>query len=294
MENTLNKRRIVRLLIKITCIMLLITGLAMLGFQKYTEYRRDQQSDELKNMYYGLFDTGAYAEEQPSLEPEQTLNPEEPEEPAENEEKMVQEDFAELFGINEHLVGWLGCGKDIALPIVYLDNEYYLDHDFYGEWDDAGTVFINAANTIWPADKNLLFHGHNMRSGAVFGNLDDFRDIEYLKQYPMISWRTIYDEEAAYYVPVALFDASMEAGNAAYFDIGRIWFDSDEDFLEFANSAIDRSMFELPFDVQADDTMITLITCSYEYDNSRFIIIARALREGETQEQVIEAFSALN
>lgn len=95
-------------------------------------------------------------------------------------------------------------------------------------------------------------------------------------------------------MPIALFDASMEADNAAYFDIGRIWFNSDDDFVGFANSAIEKSMFALPVDVQADDTLITLVTCSYEYDNSRFIIIARALRDGETEDQMIEAFRAMN
>lgn len=290
MENTLNVRRIVRLIIKVACIMLLIAGLSMIGFRLYADRQRSQKDNDIRNMYYGLFDAGALAEEQPVLDPEEPVNNGEDGETV----QTIQEDFAELFEINEHLVGWLECGEDIALPVMQLDNEFYLDHDFYGEWDDAGTVFINEANTIWPADKNLLFHGHNMRSGAVFGNLDDFRDIEYLKQYPLISWRTIYDEEPVYYVPIALFDASMEADNAAYFDIGRIWFNSDDDFVGFANSAIEKSMFALPVDVQADDTLITLVTCSYEYDNSRFIIIARALRDGETEDQMIEAFRAMN
>lgn len=295
MVNTLNTRRMVRFVIKTVCIALLIVGLIMIGFQLYDEYQRRQQNDDLQGLYYGFFGMSAYAEEgeeQPSLEPEAPIDEAASDETASDEaasgEMVVQEDFAELIAINEHLVGWLECGEDIALPIVYLDNEFYLDHDFYGEYDEAGTVFINEANTIWPADKNLLFHGHNMRSGSVFGNLDNFRNVEYLRQYPVISWRTIYDAEPVYYVPVALFDASMEANNSAYFDIGRIWFNTDEEFVEFADSAIAESRFTTPFDVQADDTLITLITCSYEYDNSRFIIVARALREGETIEGVTE------
>lgn len=290
MENTLNIRRTVRRVIKIACILLLVSGLVWLGFQLYADYRRSRQSEDIRNMYYGLFTNGALAEEQPPLDPEQPMDAQ----TASAEVQPIQDDFAELFGVNEHLVGWLECGEAIALPVVHLDNEFYLSHDFYGEWDDAGTVFINEANTIWPADRNILFHGHNMRSGAAFGNLDNFRDIEYLKQNPLISWRTIYDEEPVYYVPVALFDASMEADNVAYFDIGRIWFNSDDDFMEFANSAIDRTLFALPFDVQADDMLITLITCSYEYDNSRFIIVARALRQDETPEQIMKAFNTLN
>lgn len=199
---------------------------------------------------------------------------------------VLQADFTELYAVNEDLVGWMDVGKDISLPIVHYDNTFYLNHDFYGKPDDAGTVFINEANSIWPADQNLLFHGHNMRDGSCFGNLDDFRKLDYLKQYPLVYFRTIYDVEATAYIPVALFDASMEASNRDYFDIGQIRFDSVEELTAFAQSAMNRSMYTLPFDVQEGDRLITLITCSYSNQNGRFIMLCRALRDGETEDSV--------
>lgn len=204
------------------------------------------------------------------------------------EEMEVQKDFEEMFELNNDLVGWLTAGADIELPVVQYDNMYYLDHDFYGKIDEAGTLFINELNLVWPQDRNLLFHGHNMKSGAIFGNLDDFRELDYLKENPIVTFRTIYDEEPVLYVPVALFDASMNEGAEGYFDIGRITFKSDDEFVKFANDCIACSLYSTPFDVQPEDNLITLITCSYSHDNGRFMVVCRSLRDDETIQSVAD------
>lgn len=204
------------------------------------------------------------------------------------ENMEVEEDFAELFEVNNDLVGWLTVGDVVDLPVTQYDNTYYLDHDFYGKEDQAGTVFINEANIIWPQDRNLLFHGHNMKSGAVFGNLDEYRKLDYLKENPIIKFRTIFDPVPSMYVPIAIFDASMNAGNKNYFDIGRITFKTEKEFLDFANECIEHSMYELPFTVEENDNLITLITCSYSDENGRFMIVCRGLHMDEYDNAVIE------
>lgn len=266
MANSVNSKKFVRIAIRVICILLLLAAFAMIGTRLYKENRREQQNEDLQNLYYGFAGVAA----------------------AEEAEKTVHPDFSKLYEVNNHLVGWLEVGTEMALPIVYLDNEFYLEHDYYGKYDEAGTVFINEANSIWPADKNLLFHGHNMRSGSIFGNFDNYREASYLKDNPIITWRTIYDDEPTYYVPIAIFDASMNSGNSNYFDIGRIWFDDDAEFLEFTDGLQNISYYDLPIDVQPEDNLITLITCSYVYDNSRFIIVAREFREGETVDSITE------
>lgn len=204
------------------------------------------------------------------------------------ENMEVEDDFAELFEVNNDLVGWLTVGDVVDLPVTQYDNTYYLDHDFYGKEDQAGTVFINEANIIWPQDRNLLFHGHNMKSGAVFGNLDEYRKLDYLKENPIISFRTIFDPAPSMYVPIALFDASMNPGSNGYFDIGRITFKDEDDFLSFANDCIAHSMYNVPFTVEKDDNLITLITCSYSNDNGRFIMVCRGLHMDELNPEVVK------
>ena len=45
-----------------------------------------------------------------------------------------------------------------------------------------GTAFLDEGNSIYPLDEHVLIHGHNMRDGSVFGDLDNFRDLEFLQE----------------------------------------------------------------------------------------------------------------
>ena len=53
----------------------------------------------------------------------------------------MQEDFARLYEENPDVIGWLTAGETIDLPVVQRDNEYYLSHNYFGEWDSNGTVY---------------------------------------------------------------------------------------------------------------------------------------------------------
>lgn len=93
------------------------------------------------------------------------------------------------------------AGETIDLPVVQRDNEYYLSHNYFGEWDSNGTVFLNERNMIYPRDSILLVHGHNMRSGAMFGTLVKYERASYAFEHALLTFRTLYEEEASYYVP---------------------------------------------------------------------------------------------
>ena len=79
--------------------------------------------------------------------------------------------YRELYEANRELVGWLHINETIDYPVVQRrdDNDYYLYHDFYGNEDGSGTLFVDGYNRIWPRDRALFIFGHNMRSGAAFG-----------------------------------------------------------------------------------------------------------------------------
>lgn len=208
-------------------------------------------------------------------------------------ERVFQTDFEELYNINPDLVGWIDVGNYMSMPVVYKDNTFYLDHDYYGNPDNAGTLFINEANTIWddgdtPADQNLLFHGHNMRDGSIFGDLDDYRQVEYMQKNVIVYFRTIYDYDPIPYVIFAAFDMSATPGESGYFDVGYINFDDDAEFEEYTGSILRRSFYNMPFGVERNDRMLTLLTCSYSNDNGRYVLFCRELHEDETVESVLE------
>lgn len=61
----------------------------------------------------------------------------------------IPERFSELYEINPDIIGWLRAGELADEPVVFRDNEFYLDHDFRGEYSGIGTVFADEKNTDW-------------------------------------------------------------------------------------------------------------------------------------------------
>ena len=221
------------------------------------------------------------------------------------EAPSVAADLADAYGQNDDLVGWLKAGEGIDLPVVQSDNTYYLDHGFTGEEDRNGTLFLNMNNQLFPPDDVLLIHGHNMKDGSMFGTLPKFERYDYAKEHPLVTFQTIYDEEPVYYVPVSVFNASMLPDHSRYFDITQIVFPDDEagevtDSSTFRQSSAFKayldelravSLWESPVDVNVDDKLLMLITCSYDLEDGRLMVVCRRLRDGETPEEVAGLFA---
>ena len=221
------------------------------------------------------------------------------------EAPSVAADLADAYAQNDDLVGWLKAGEGIDLPVVQSDNTYYLDHGFTGEEDRNGTLFLNMNNQLFPPDDVLLIHGHNMKDGSMFGTLPKFERYDYAKEHPLVTFQTIYDEEPVYYAPVSVFNASMLPDHSRYFDITQIVFPDDEagevtDSSTFRQSSAFKayldelravSLWESPVDVNVDDKLLMLITCSYDLEDGRLMVVCRRLRDGETPEEVAGLFA---
>ena len=221
------------------------------------------------------------------------------------EAPSVAADLADAYAQNDDLVGWLKAGEGIDLPVVQSDNTYYLDHGFMGEEDRNGTLFLNMNNQLFPPDDVLLIHGHNMKDGSMFGTLPKFERYDYAKEHPLVTFQTIYDEEPVYYAPVSVFNASMLPDHSRYFDITQIVFPDDEagevtDSSTFRQSSAFKayldelravSLWESPVDVNVDDKLLMLITCSYDLEDGRLMVVCRRLRDGETPEEVAGLFA---
>ena len=57
-------------------------------------------------------------------------------------------------------------------PIVQAaDNDKYLHLTYEGNYNFAGTIFIDYENSSDFNDCNTLVYGHNMKNGSMFGQL---------------------------------------------------------------------------------------------------------------------------
>lgn len=204
---------------------------------------------------------------------------------------VLQPAFADLYEQNNDLIGWLKMAESIDEPVLYRDIDFYMSHDFYGKESQAGAIFLDPKDEMYMVeDDMLILYGHNMKNGAMFGDLDFFRKEKYLAKYPIISLQSAYEETPRQYAIFAFFDASMEKDNSAYFRVRKANFDTAEEKQAYIDSVFERALIDIPLDVNADDQLLQLVTCSYSHSNGRFLMFARELREGETVESVSELY----
>ncbi len=96
-------------------------------------------------------------------------------------------DFAALQAVNPHAYAWLTVpGTPVNYPIVQhpQDDLFYLDHNIDGAYDPNGAIFSERLyNTTDFTDAVTVLYGHDMMSGAMFGELQRlYSDPTFLKE----------------------------------------------------------------------------------------------------------------
>lgn len=207
--------------------------------------------------------------------------------------EQIQDRFIPLLQINPETVGWIKVGNLADEPVVYRDNEFYLNHDFYQKKSSSGTVFVDVENTDLENDKYVIVYGHDLRDGSKFGSLKEYLNIEQLKNNIVIEWSSLYSSEAEKYVVFSVFDSSMLEENKNYFDLRRfdeIDLDGTKKFIEEIR---ERSLYDIPVDVTAEDKIMVLVTCSYKHEDGRLLIFCRKVRRAENVNTLLESMDSI-
>ena len=87
-------------------------------------------------------------------------------------------DFEELKKINPDTVGWVEIyDTNICYPIVQgQDDLEYAGKDIYGYNSLTGSIYLSSKNQSAFNDWYNLIYGHHMDNGAMFGDIDKYRD----------------------------------------------------------------------------------------------------------------------
>ena len=81
-----------------------------------------------------------------------------------------------------------------------------------------------------------------------------------------------------------MFIANTRPEDGPIFDYLNFLDGTEETFMEYVENVRERSLITTGVDVQPGDRLITLSTCSYEFTEARFVVVARKIREGEDPE----------
>jgi len=196
----------------------------------------------------------------------------------------------ELYQQNNDLVGWLYIKGVVSLPVVYRDNEFYLNHNFEQQEDDGGTLFLDQYHPMQEDTQNLLIHGHNMYDNSMFGIVRNYNKLDNVKGHSFARFSTMYGWED--YVICAVLRVNPDPNHEKYFPyVGKAKFSNAAAFNDYANALKQRSLFHIPVDLKPSDAMLSLSTC---VDDERLLVVFRRIRAGETtdilQEMVNQSY----
>lgn len=279
----------VLLIIAIACV--IVAGTLFFRY-KQEDDRIDFQSDPSQPTVTDTTPTDMVSSETPPVTDNNTETPpteevsstEESAPPAEPETAApIPNPYAEKYLANEDMVGWLIIpGTNVDYPVMWTpgDENYYLYRDFEKKDNANGCLILDTDSSLDPLTTNLIIHGHNMKSGAMFGNLTDFEDEDYLKEHSQI---ILHTEECVHnYEIVAVFRSQVYKKKDDVFKFYKFFqADTEEEFNYFYDNIKELSYCDTGVTAEFGDNFITLSTCVYHVTNGRLVIVAKETTSGD-------------
>ena len=196
----------------------------------------------------------------------------------------AQEEAAAAYSTNPDFVGSITIPNTVIRYAVVqtTDNETYLNTSFYGTYSRLGTVFADyrCRITSQGMSDNTILYGHNANNGSFFHELTNYTSASYASGHSTVQFDTIYQDQT--YVVIGAFLADPDATGGDRFDYQNYIDFSQRDFDTFKEQITQRSYFHTSLEWDETDQYLTLSTCDYDINNGRIVVVARALREGET------------
>lgn len=180
----------------------------------------------------------------------------------ETDPDTITVDFDNLIADYPDVVGYIYCANTKIKYVIQhgKGNDYYLTHDSHGNTNNNGSIFIEELNSGSFSDGNTIIYGHNMKTGMMFANLRNYHtDKNYYAAHPYMY----------IYTPSQNYRLDLYAGFVCEHDDEIYSTSLTQDQLK-AMAA--KSDFKANIGVPTGKT-VTLSTCSYEFDNARYVVI---------------------
>jgi len=226
--------------------------------------------------------------------------------------------LAEVQKVNDKAAAWLTIpNTNMDMPIIYdpdNDNDYWVDKTLEGETVNpiqGNGVFLETvtylhSRVVLNADlenssENFTIFGHNwdnIYEPLVIGNdpkyemfaqLPSYTDYDFLKENPYVYFSTP-DQEMVWVVFSVMYTEeywTLSGLEVEYFEPNPTPAQKNVMISEM----LQRSEYVMGVDVNADDKLLCLSTCTRVYDGvgavQRYVVVARLLREGESDKTPI-------
>ena len=204
--------------------------------------------------------------------------------PAIPEPVAIANPYAEYYLANEDMAAWLTLpGTVIDYPVMWTpeDENYYLKRDFNKQKDHDGCLILDTDSSVNPLTTNLIIHGHNMKSGAMFACLFDYEDQSFYEDHKQIILHT--EEKQRNYEVIAVFRSQVYKKSDTVFKFYKFFeADTQAEFDDFYNNIKELSLYDTGVTAEYGDNFLTLSTCAYHVENGRFVVVAKEVESGDT------------
>ncbi|MBQ8568308.1 MAG: class B sortase [Oscillospiraceae bacterium] len=294
-------KKIIILVVMLALIALLIYFVVFLLIPEDEQLSEEEIKASEETVVITMEETTAVTEETVVTTAETTVTTEETTTTTPEPEPLVmREEIKEYYNQNEDTAGWIKIGGTSINSVVVQgeDNDFYLDHSFYGGSSHAGTLYADYRCVVndyaFNQTDNIIIYGHNQADGTMFGTLQYYKikstntsRFDFYKEHPTFTFSNLYEEYTYKIVAMFVSEASAsQAPDGVIFDAHNYvkFNDGKRSFENFVKNINERTAVLTGVDMQEGDQFMTLSTCSNEFNNSRFIVIGRKVRPGESPE----------
>lgn len=173
---------------------------------------------------------------------------------------------------------------EMDFPVAQCrNNSYYLKHTIDGRIDRHGALFADCRNNLKELDDNTVIYGHNMKDCTQFGMLNVYKSAEKYRLCPVVTFNTVYKDYKWKVFASFLINTKPQDDDGRVFDYTRTDFRSEKEFSDFYSEVMERSYILTDVDVKYGDKILTMSTCSTLFDDSRLVVMARLVRDGESE-----------
>ena len=256
---------------RILLIVLCVVFLCVFAFSGYKLYSIIHEYKVAERMYNGLSGTYVSQTDKNAVNTPQTQSKEED---IPQEISPISVDFDALMSQSQDVVGWLYCADTVInYPVVQgEDNFQYLYRFIDGTYNGCGSLFLDCTCYGDFSGRNTVLYGHHMNDGSMLASICNYGKQEYYDAHPVLYLNTPTQNYR-----IDVFSGFITAADSAAYTME---FASDAEYAAYLERMKGFSDFDCDVEVGVEDRMITLSTCTYEYDNARYVLMGKLVPIG--------------
>jgi len=193
---------------------------------------------------------------------------------------LVEINFPAWQSLNPNVQAWIhNEAIHVDLPVLKApDNEYYLTRDIDLSYKEMGSVFFDFRSNTDFSDLNTIIYGHNFDNDLMFSNLVWYKTQRFYEKNP---YYYLYTPEQVYRVDVAAGIIVSET-DITYLEVN---FESTQDFRDLIQKIEANSVIKTDTKLSQHDQLVTLYTCTNDWQGQRFVVIGKLTPLGAFSDQ---------